>query len=194
MEILSVDPLFGLFWSPQKGSTAEEETPYHTKAEYTYKQLLMNVSAQFTINGKAFSNFSLLFLEALNDSHVGNMYLLGCRDVRASWKVLYESMDHEVALDCLVEAVNPIASISVASQRNEDDPLYFSTVKLRVLPIMYRKQRESILSCRGIEEILRILTLSLEISCILSQMFYIRHNVDYVPYMSLVMLGIQAIG
>ncbi|TQD81521.1 hypothetical protein C1H46_032919 [Malus baccata] len=206
MEILSVGPLFGRFWSPQNSSTAEEETPYHTKAEYTEKQLLMNISAQLTITGKGFSNFSVLFLEGLYDPHVGKMYLVGCRDVRASWKILYESMDLEAGLDCLIEVVvsyppttslwlgNPTASISVASQRNEDDPLFFSTVKLRTLPIMYRKQRESILSRRGIEGILRILTLSLAISGILSQLFYIRHNVDTVPYMSLVMLGIQAIG
>ncbi|RXH88535.1 hypothetical protein DVH24_000134 [Malus domestica] len=107
-------------------------------------------------------------------------------------------MDLEATLDYLVEVVvsyppatslwlvNLIASITVASQKNEDDHLYFSTVKLRVLPNMYRKQQENILSRRLIEEILRILTLSLEISGILSQLFYIRHNVDYVPYMSLV--------
>lgn len=206
MEILSVGPLFGRYWSPQNSSTVEEETPYRTKAEYTEKQLLLNVSAQLTISGKAFSNFSVLFLEGLYDPHVGKMYLVGCRDVRASWKILYESMDLEAGLDCLIEVVvsyppttsrwlvNPAASISIASQRNEDDPLYFSTVKLQTLPIMYRKQREDILSRRGIEGILRILTLSLAISGILSQLFYIRHNVDSVPYMSLVMLGIQAIG
>ncbi|PQQ21264.1 uncharacterized protein Pyn_31435 [Prunus yedoensis var. nudiflora] len=167
MEILSVGPLFGRYWSPQNGSTAEEETPYHTKAEYTEKQLLLNVSAQLTISGKAFSNFSVLFLEGLYDPHVGKMYLVGCRDVRASWKILYESMDLEAGLDCLIEVVvsyppttsrwlvNPAASISIASRRNEDDPLYFSTVKLKTLPIMYRKQREDILSRRGAEALFK---------------------------------------
>ncbi|KAM1017185.1 hypothetical protein ACFX13_047510 [Malus domestica] len=81
MEILSVGPLFGCFGSPQKCSTTEEETHYHTKVEYTYKQQFMNVSTQFTINRKAFSNFSVLFLEGLNDSHVGKMYLLCCSGV-----------------------------------------------------------------------------------------------------------------
>ncbi|XP_004302932.1 PREDICTED: uncharacterized protein LOC101301596 [Fragaria vesca subsp. vesca] len=206
MEILSVGPLFGRYWSPQNGSTAQEETPYHTKSEYTEKQLLLNVSAQLTITGKAYSSLSVLYLEGLYDPHVGKMYLVGCRDVRASWKILYESMDLEAGLDCLVEMVvsyppttsrwlvNPAARISIASQRTEDDPLYFSTVKLQTLPIMYRKQREDILSRRGIEGILRVLTLSLAICGILSQLFYIRYNVDSVPYMSLVMLGIQAIG
>lgn len=206
MEILSVGPLFGRYWSPQNGSTAQEETPYHTKSEYTEKQLLLNVSAQLTITGQAFSDLSVIFLEGLYDPLVGKMYLVGCRDARASWKVLYESMDLEAGLDCLIKVVvsyppttsrwlvNPAAHISIASQRTEDDPLYFKTVKLQTLPIMYRKQREDVLSRRGIEGILRVLTLSLAISGILSQLSYIRYNGDSVPYMSLVMLGIQAIG
>ncbi|KAH7547347.1 hypothetical protein FEM48_Zijuj01G0300100 [Ziziphus jujuba var. spinosa] len=206
MEILSVGPLFGRYWSAQNGSTTEEEIPYHTKAEYTEKQLLLNVSAQLTVSGKDYSNFSVLFLEGLYDEHVGKMYLVGCRDVRASWEILYESMDLDSGLDCLIEVVvsyppttsrwlvNPTASISIASRRNEDDPLRFSTVKFQTLPIMYRKQREDILSRRGIEGILRILTLSLAIACISSQLFHIKHDPDSVHFISLVMLGVQAIG
>lgn len=55
--------------------------------------MLMNVSAQLTLTGIPYNNFSVLFLEGLYDPHVGNMYLIGCKDVRASWKVLFESMD-----------------------------------------------------------------------------------------------------
>ncbi|KAF3450818.1 hypothetical protein FNV43_RR06907 [Rhamnella rubrinervis] len=206
LEILSVGPLFGRYWSPQNGSTSEEETPYHTKAEYTEKQLLLNVSAQLSISGKDYSNISVLFLEGLYDQHVGKMHLVGCRDVRASWEILYESMDLESGLDCLIEVVvsyppttsrwlvNPTASISIASQRNDDDPLHFSSLNLHTVPIMYRKQREDILSRRGIEGILRILTLSLAIACISSQLFHIKYNPDSVPFISLVMLGVQAIG
>ncbi|KAI9159887.1 hypothetical protein LWI28_002871 [Acer negundo] len=132
--------------------------------------------------------------------------IVGCRDVRASWNILFESNDLEAGLDCLIEVVvsyppttsrwlvNPTARISIASQRNEDDPLYFNSIKLQTLPIMYRKQREDILSRRGIEGILRILTLSFAIGCIVSQLFYIKHNLDSVPFMSLVMLGVQALG
>ncbi|KAK9266293.1 hypothetical protein L1049_001815 [Liquidambar formosana] len=206
MEIVSLGPLFGRYWSSQNGSSAEQETPYHTKADYTEKQILLNVSAQLTLTGKTYNNFSVLFLEGLYDPHVGKMYLIGCRDVRASWKVLFESMDLEAGLDCLIEVivsyppttarwlVNPTARISISSQRNEDDPLHFSPIKLQTLPILYRKQREDILSRRGVEGILRILTLSMAIACILSQLFYIRENVDSVPYISLVMLGVQALG
>ncbi|XP_062155709.1 uncharacterized protein LOC133863681 [Alnus glutinosa] len=204
LDILSVGPLFGRYWS--NGSTIEEEAPYHTKAAYTEKQLLINVSATLTLVGKAYKNFSVLFLEGLYDPHVGKMYLVGCRDVRASWKILFESMDLEAGMDCLVEVVvsyppttarwlvNPTAWISISSKRNQDDPLHFSTLKLHTFPIMYRKQREDILSHRVVEGVLRILTLSLAIACISSQLFYINHNLDSVPYTSLVMLGIQALG
>ncbi|XVF24876.1 hypothetical protein REPUB_Repub13aG0165100 [Reevesia pubescens] len=127
-------------------------------------------------------------------------------DVRTSWKILFQSMDLESGLDCLAEVivsyppttarwlVNPTAKISIASQRNEDDPLYFEMIKLQTLPIMYRKQREDILSRRGVEGILRILTLSFAIACILSQLFYLKQNVDSSPFISLVMLGVQALG
>ncbi|KAI6671955.1 hypothetical protein NL676_006840 [Syzygium grande] len=206
MEILSLGPLFGRYWSSQNSSSTEDKVPYRTKAVYTERQLLVNVSAQLSFPGKAYSNFSVIFLEGLYDLQVGKMYLVGCRDIRASWKILFESMDLEAGLDCLIEVVisyppttdrwlvDPTAKISISSQRNEDDPLHFDSIKLETFPILYRQQREDILSRRGIEGILRVLTLSLAISCILSQLFYIDHNVDSVAYVSLVMLGVQAVG
>ncbi|KAM7480399.1 hypothetical protein LguiA_028612 [Lonicera macranthoides] len=206
MEILSIGPLFGRYWSIQNGSFPQEETPYHSKAEYTEKQLLLNISAQLSLTGKLYNNFSALFVEGLYNPLVGKMYLIGCRDVRASWNILYDSMDLEAGLDCLIEVVvsyppttarwlvSPTAHISISSQRTEDDPLCFAPIKLQTLPIMYRKQREDILSRRGVEGILQVLTLSLAIACIFSQLFYIRDNVESVPYISLVMLGLQALG
>ncbi|KAK6912140.1 Protein of unknown function DUF2921 [Dillenia turbinata] len=205
LEILSIGPLFGPYLLKGE-STSGDGTPYNAKAEYTEKQLLLNVSAQLTLSRKSYSNFSMLFLEGLYDPRAGQMYLIGCRDARASWAILFESMDLENGLDCLVEVVvsyppttvrwlvNPTAKISIASQRTEDDPLHFSTVKLQTLPILYRRQREDILSRRGVEGILRILTLTLALICILTQLFYIRGDAESVPFISLVMLGVQAIG
>ncbi|XP_057772946.1 uncharacterized protein LOC130992363 isoform X2 [Salvia miltiorrhiza] len=206
MEILSLGPLFGRYWPGKYDSTLQKETPYSNKGEYTESQLLLNVSGQLNLVGNRYSNFSSLFVEGIYDPHVGKMYLVGCRDVRASWKTLYESMDLEAGLDCLVEVmisyppttarwlVNPTARISITSHRSEDDPLYFVPAKLQTVPIMYRRQREDIISRRGMEGILRILTLSVAIACILSQLFYIRGNTESVPYVSLVMLGVQALG
>lgn len=206
LEIIAVGSLFGRYWSSHNGTNLDGEKPYKAKSEYTEKQLLLNVSAQLTLSQNSITNISTLFLEGLYDEHVGKMYLIGCRDVRASWKVLYESMDLENGLDCLVEAiisyppttarwlVNPTATISISSQRNSDDPLYFKPIKIQTFPLMYRSQREDIVSRRGIEGILKILTLSVAIACILSQLFYIRDKLECVPFISLVMLGVQALG
>ncbi|KAM7254263.1 hypothetical protein ACFE04_031945 [Oxalis oulophora] len=207
MQIISLGPLLGRYLSWRNVSTSGEDAWFQTKAEYTEKQLLLNVSAQLTVSGVGhFTNFSMLFLEGLYDQHVGKMYLIGCRDVRASWNILFESMDLESGLDCLIETVvsyppttarwlsNPMATISISSQRPEDDPLYFKSIKLQTFSILYRKQREDILSRRGVEGILRILTLSFAIACISSQLFYIKQNEDYVPFVSIVMLGVQALG
>ncbi|KAF2323286.1 hypothetical protein GH714_034455 [Hevea brasiliensis] len=109
--------------------------------------------------------------------------------------------------DCLIEVVlshppttsrwlvNPAARISLSSQCNGDDPLHFSTFRLQTLPIMYGgRQREDILSRRGIEGILQILTLSFAIGCILSQLFYIKQDADSVPFISLAVFGVEALG
>lgn len=202
IEILSVGPMFGRFWSTQN----ESKELFHAKTESTEEQLLLNVSAQILLSGKKFGNYSVLFVEGIYDPRVGTMYLVGCRDVRASWTVLFESMDLESGLDCLIEVVvsyppttsrwlvDPTARISIASQRTEDDPLYFEPVKLQTLPIIYRRLREDILSRQGVEGILRILTLSLGIAFIASQLIYAERNPGSVPFMSLVMLGVQAVG
>ncbi|KAL4559956.1 hypothetical protein LXL04_032102 [Taraxacum kok-saghyz] len=205
-EILSLGPLFGHYWSLQNESVTEEDTPYHAKPSYTEKQLLLNVSGQLSLFGGQYGNISDLLVEGIYYPVVGKMYLVGCRDIRASRNVLYESMDLENGLDCLIEIVisypptatrwlvNPTARISIASQRNEFDPLFFKPVNLQTTPILYRAQREDILSRRGVEGILQVLTLSIAIAFILSQLFYIKENLESVPYISLVMLSVQAVG
>ncbi|CAA7013759.1 unnamed protein product [Microthlaspi erraticum] len=206
MDVLSLGSLFGLFWRTSNATTVEQSGPYRTRAQYTEKQLLLNVSAQISLTGEAFGNFSVIYLEGLYDEHVGRMYLAGCRDVRASWKVLFESADLESGLDCLIDVVvsypptksrwlaDPTAKVSVSSRRPDDDPLYFSPVKLETTPIFYRRQREDILSRAGVEGILRVLTLTFSIGCITSQVFYVSSVTDSLPFVSLVMLGVQALG
>lgn len=206
MEILSIGPLFGHYWSSENGSNVTGETLFHSRSETTERQLLLNVSAELRVSGERYRNVSMLFLEGLYNPIDGKMYLVGCRDVRAAWSILFESSDLKNGLDCLIEVkveyppttarwlMNPTAKISITSQRTDDDPLHFSPIKLSTLPILYRGQREDMLSRKSVEGILRILTLSLAIACIISQLFHIRDKVDVVPYLSLVMLGVQALG
>ncbi|GJU36461.1 nucleolar protein [Tanacetum coccineum] len=59
---------------------------------------------------------------------------------------------------------------------------------------MYRAQREDILSRQGVEGMLRVLSLSVGIFLIFSELFYIKEKLDSVPYISIVMLAVQAVG
>ncbi|KZV43177.1 hypothetical protein F511_23653 [Dorcoceras hygrometricum] len=205
LELLTLNSDFGYYnLVSQNDSTSGTGDP--PSDMITEKQLPVNVSCQLNVIGEGYNNFSSLSLEGIYDPEFGKMYLIGCRDVRASWKILHDSMDPETGLDCLVEVVvryppmssrwlvDPTARISISSQRNEDDPLYFPPIKLQTGPLMYSKQREHILFRRGMEGILRILTLSMAIACIVSQLFYIQHNVNSVPFISHVMLGVHALG
>lgn len=162
IEILSLGPLFGKYFS-------SSNSPVKHKAKYIdQQQLMVNVSAQISISGTSYNNFSSLFLEGLYDPRVGKMYLVGCRNVGALWKMLFKSADLENGLDCLIEVVvsypptmawrlvNPTTRLSLFSQRNEDDPLHFRAIELQTCPVKYELQRGNILSGRSMEGILRI--------------------------------------
>ncbi|XP_020089279.1 uncharacterized protein LOC109710895 [Ananas comosus] len=206
LEILSIGPLVGRYWAFQNASASKSTASASPKASSTERELLLNVSAELTLSGKNYTNGSLLYLEGLYNPINGKMYLIGCRDVRASWQILFESADLEDGLDCLIEVkveyppttarwlISPSAKVSITSQRNDDDPLHFNSIELQTLPILYREQREDILSRRSVEGLLRIFTLSIAIFCIFSQLLYVKKNTNDVPYMSLVMLGVQALG
>lgn len=206
LELLSLGALFGRYWAYNNGLASPVSAPSSSKDTSTERQLLLNVSAELRLSGEPYKNASVLYVEGLYNPIDGKMYLIGCRDVRASWKILSESMDLEDGLDCLIEVkveypptmarwlVNPTAKVSITSQRTQDDPLHFRQIKLQTLPILYREQRDDMLSRRGVEATLRILTLSLAIACILSQLFYVGESISSIPFISLVMLGVEALG
>lgn len=206
LELLSLGSLFGRYWAFRNESVSPVPVPSPSMDTSTERQLLLNVSAEVTLSGEPYKNVSVLYLEGLYNPIDGKMYLIGCRDVRTSWKILFESMDLEDGLDCLIEVkveyppttarwlMNPTAKVLITSQRAEDDPLHFRQIKLQTLPILYREQRDDILSRRGVESALRVLTLSLASACVLSQLFYVRENTGSIPFISLVMLGVQALG
>ncbi|GAY50526.1 hypothetical protein CUMW_127330 [Citrus unshiu] len=99
---------------------------------YLSKSQLLNVSMHLLFAKARFfpniphKNLFDLYLEGVYDPLVGHMYLIGCR------KVLIGSVSLERGLDCLIE-------ISITSQRREDDPLHFSLISLRTLPLRYEK-------------------------------------------------------
>ncbi|RLM79008.1 uncharacterized protein C2845_PM12G08200 [Panicum miliaceum] len=117
------------------------------------KQRILNVSAEFTASGSFLGPTPVMSLEGVYNPEDGRMYLIGCRKVHAV-KVLSKIRDLEDGMDCSVEVtveypptttrrlmVGQTAKVSIASTREENDPLRFARTELRTLPVMYRDQR-----------------------------------------------------
>ncbi|XP_062208350.1 uncharacterized protein LOC133909818 [Phragmites australis] len=168
---------------------------------------LLNVSAELTLpGGKQYENVSTLFLEGVYNPVDGRMYLIGCRSIQVPRRAFLAMKEVEDGMDCSIEMrveyppttarwlINPTAKVHIASTRDPSDPLHFNATVLQTLPIMYQTQRQDILSRRSVEGILRIATLTGAIAAEFSQLMYIKANTDVMPYVSLVMLGVQAVG
>ncbi|CAO2199242.1 unnamed protein product [Urochloa humidicola] len=168
---------------------------------------VLNVSAELSLSGDPYANVSSLFLEGVYNPVNGRMYLIGCRRIRATRQAFPTLKDIEdYGMDCSIEVtveyppttarwlINPTAKVHIASTRDPIDPLHFNTTSLQTLPILYREQRQDILSRRGVEGVLRVATLGAAIVAEFSQLMYIKAHTDVMPYVSLVMLGVQAAG
>ncbi|CAA7403077.1 unnamed protein product [Spirodela intermedia] len=166
----------------------------------------LNVSAELEITRNPRNKSLVLSLEGLYSQATGKMYLVGCRVAPVPRKTVCNITDWQ-HLDCEIKVeiqyppttlrglTMPTATVSIESNRPKDkDPLYFDPVKLQTSAIMYRSQSEEILSDRQVEVVLRISTLSIVAACILSQLLYVKQTSADAPYVSHVMLGIQALG
>ncbi|KAL6626852.1 hypothetical protein ACP70R_030578 [Stipagrostis hirtigluma subsp. patula] len=215
LEVLSLESLVGRT-SPASQTTAIPGKPASLESSSSssspsQQQLsessLLNVSAELTLSGgKPYENVSTLFLEGVYNPVDGRMYLIGCRSIQAPRRALSTMRDVEDGMDCSIEVrveyppttarwlINPTARVHIASTRDAGDPLRFNATALQTLPIMYQAQRQDILSRRSVEGILRIATLSAAIAAEFSQLMYIKAHTDVMPYVSLVMLGVQAVG
>uniref|UniRef100_A0A0D3EK91 RING-type E3 ubiquitin transferase n=1 Tax=Oryza barthii TaxID=65489 RepID=A0A0D3EK91_9ORYZ len=185
-------------------SMASSSSSTTTKLDAT---AILNVSAELTISGDAYVNVSTLSLEGVYNPVDGRMYLIGCRRIQAPWRAFSAMGGVEEGMDCSIEVrveyppttarwlINPTAKVHIASTRGGgDDPLRFNATALQTLPILYREQRQDILSRRSVEGILRVVTLAAAIAAEFSQLMYIKSHTDVMPYVSVVMLGVQAVG
>ncbi|CAL4958559.1 unnamed protein product [Urochloa decumbens] len=212
LEVLSLGSLVG------RTSLAMQSTPVSAASSSTTSpqatsesSALLNVSAELSISGEAYANVSSLFLEGVYNPVNGRMYLIGCRRIQTTRQAFLTLKDvDDGGMDCSIEVtveyppttarwlINPTAKVHISSTRAGagagGDPLHFNATSLQTLPILYREQREDILSRRGVEGILRVATLGAAIAAELTQLMYIKSHTDVMPYVSLVMLGVQAAG
>jgi hypothetical protein len=146
-------------------------------------------------------------LEGVYSPEDGRMYLIGCRSIDAPWRVASASRDdlEEDGMDCSVEVVveypptttrwlvSPAAKLYIASTRDANDPLYFDRTELRSPPINYRDPRD-VLTEHTVVNLLCVAMLSAAVAATASQMRYVKSHPDVAPYVSLAMLGVQALG
>lgn len=174
IDVLSLGLLFGRYWSrPNQEKQIQEQAYSSTDA--------IKISGHLSITGKEFFNVSL-FLEGLYDPVVGEMYLIGCRDVRAFPKLSYNGTNIDGGMDCQVEVkvkypprnawwlLNPNVKISVSSKRSKKDPLYLSPTTFNTFLLSYQKKLNDVLFRKVFEEMLRVLMLTVAVLCTLSQM------------------------
>ncbi|XP_028074039.1 uncharacterized protein LOC114276453 [Camellia sinensis] len=160
------------------------------------------MASSVCISGGNFYNVSMFF-EGLYDSVVGEMYLIGCRDVRSSQKFVYNGTNLEGGMDRLIEVkikyppsnlqwlLNPKIKIFINSKRSKEDPLYLSPVSLNTSVVNYSKQLVYVIYRKGFEGVLRILMLRMAIICTRSQSVYTKNEGHPTAYISLVMLGVH---
>jgi hypothetical protein len=86
------------------------------------------------------------------------------------------------------------AKVQIVSTRMAMDPLHFDALKLRALPTRYPQQQPGEFY-RGVANgVLCIVLLSATLAAVLSQLRYLKLHADVAPYISLAMLGVQALG
>ncbi|XP_039787026.1 uncharacterized protein LOC120653331 [Panicum virgatum] len=177
LQILSVGALVGSYPQFQSqflgGFSMRIEQLGRARVHAVEKQQILNVSAEFTASRKNFVSPSpVMSLEGVYNPEDGRMYLVGCRNVHAPWRVLSKRRDLEDGMDCSIEMtveypptttrwlISRAAKVSVASTRGEDDPLHFNRTELRTLPVAYRHQRRSDLTEPLVEGLLCVTMLS----------------------------------
>ena len=208
LEVLSLGSLFGRYWPDWSDSyqTAEAKLLNNSDTTEQNQNLLLNVSAYLTLTGESYGHISMLFLEGLYNPLDGKIFFIGCRDVPVFQESIINNPSLDSRMDCLIEVTveysskttrwlrNPTAKVSITSQRNEGDPLSFRPIILKTDLIPYRDNSKEIIIRRNFEAVLRILVLLASTACTISQLFYIQKKADVIPFISLTMYGVQALG
>ncbi|RCV04660.1 hypothetical protein SETIT_1G018400v2 [Setaria italica] len=203
-DILSVGTLVGSYSPPfedRSGMPVEQIDRVHGMG----KHHVVNVSAELTAIRMYLSPVPVMSVEGVYNPEDGRMHLIGCRRVHAPWRVLSKSRDLEDGMDCSIEVtveyppttmrwlVNPVAKVSVASTREDDDPLHFATTELRSMPFLYRDLR-GVLTETTLENLLCVAMLTITAAAAVGQLRHVSSHAEVAPYVSLAMLGVQALG
>ncbi|KAM0886887.1 hypothetical protein ACQ4PT_029412 [Festuca glaucescens] len=200
LEVISLQQIIDRYtYRPQRHSGKEASSEGHR---------LLNVSAELTISQHQWPQNSVMSLEGVYDPEDGRMHLIGCRDVRLPRENSSASRDLQLeeGMDCSIEVkveypsttmhkfLMSTAKVEIVSMRTAADPLHFDAVKVRARPYNYLQELPGGFF-RGVANgALCIVLLSATVAAVVSQLRYLRSHDDVAPYISLVMLGVQALG
>ncbi|CAI0389695.1 unnamed protein product [Linum tenue] len=146
------------------------------------------------------SNSISLSLEGIYNKLTGEMHLVGCRDIRNISSSIEEGMDCEYEIRVEYPStnirwmLNPKARISIHSRRDSSDPFHFPSISLTTHPIPYMNEHDDMRYRATFETTLRVLMLTSAVVLILRQVSYMETTTNIAAYVSVVTLGIQAMG
>ncbi|XBH67259.1 hypothetical protein VPH35_095666 [Triticum aestivum] len=197
LQIISIGPLVGYVPQPSMSVAQDQDGMGDHGVE---RQELLNVSAAFTVSESFFGPRSVMSLEGVYNPEDGRMHLVGCQGVEAPWQIMSKmrglrnsSIELEVQYPPtrMRWLFSPSAKVHLSSTRATGDPLYFNRTELLEHPSYYARE----MSNRFMEQkgVVCLAMLSATIAAALRQLSYMESHPDTVPYISLAMLGAQAL-
>ncbi|CAO2045246.1 unnamed protein product [Urochloa humidicola] len=177
LQVLCIGSLVGSYSAQFHGSSRSSMRTWIEvlrRARAVANQQVLNVSAEFAASRNDFLGpIPVMSVEGVYDPEDGRMHLIGCRSVHAPWRELAKRGDLEDGMDCDIEVtveypptttrwlpIRQTAKVTVASTREEDDPLRFARTELQSVPVVYREWQLDQLVRPILEGILCITVLS----------------------------------
>ncbi|XP_024521853.1 uncharacterized protein LOC9661549 [Selaginella moellendorffii] len=196
IQVLSIEDIILMDWNSHQSDDSSKELGDDEKDLSKGDEETIRVAVEVIV-----TNVAQVSAEGVYVPRTGRIHLVGCLNNISGSDVLMDSQP-----DCNTTIViqypprntqwlvNPTLRIKIASSRASSDPSFFPPMHLESFPILYRDQLREILSRKTLEAVLSAITLSVMLICIVLQLIHVKKSADSVPFISLLMLGVQAFG
>ncbi|XP_034678865.1 uncharacterized protein LOC117909071 [Vitis riparia] len=203
--LVSFEP-FSLSSSMQENSAVESHSRRIGPENISYKmsfKLKPGPESNGIINPFSSSSLGMylqveISAEGIYEAKTGFLCMVGCRKLRSEIQILTnDSMDCEILVILLFSPLNSrngsYIKGSIESTRHESDPLHFPSLALSSAAFIVVEARESI--WRMTMEITMVLmSNTLAFFFVSLQLFHVKKQPNLLPSISLIMLGILALG
>ncbi|XP_024528154.1 uncharacterized protein LOC112345505 [Selaginella moellendorffii] len=196
IQVLSIEDIILMDWNSHQSDDSSQELGDDEKDLSKGDEETIRVAVEVIV-----TNVAQVSAEGVYVPRTGRIHLVGCLNNISGSDVLMDSQP-----DCNTTIViqypprntqwlvNPTLRMKIASSRASSDPSFFPPMHLESFPILYRDQLREILSRKTLEAVLSAITLSVMLICIVLQLIHVKKSAESVPFISLLMLGVQAFG